>query len=223
MIKGIIFDFNGTLFFDTEKHEKAWGKYAEQILGRKLTKEENNSIMGRNNKLILKFLLGRMPSEEEERRMGGDKEEMYRKMCGEEENGCHLAPGAEEFLDKLKEEGVPMAIATSSDLGNVDFYFEMFHIERWFSRDRVVYDDGTMNGKPAPDIYLRAADRLKLKPEECAVYEDAVSGIKAARNAGIGEIVAVASANTPEILGAQEGVTRVITDYKNELTVKVSK
>ena len=116
-----------------------------------------------------------------------------------------------------------MAIATSSDLGNVNFYFEMFHIERWFSRDRVVYDDGTMNGKPAPDIYLRAADRLKLKPEECAVYEDAVSGIKAARNAGIGEIVAVASANTPEILGAQEGVTRVITDYKNELTVKVLK
>lgn len=216
MIKGVIFDFNGTLFFDTEKHEKAWGKYAEQILGRKLTKEENNSIMGRNNKLILKFLLGRMPSEEEERRMGGDKEEMYRKMCREEENGCHLAPGAEEFLDKLKAKNVPMAIATSSDLGNVNFYFEMFHIERWFSREEVVYDDGTINGKPAPDIYLRAADRLNLKPEECTVYEDAVSGIKAARNAGIGEIVAVASANTPEILGAQEGVTRVITDYRNE-------
>lgn len=215
MIKGVIFDFNGTLFFDTEKHEKAWGRYAEQILGRQLTKEENNSIMGRNNKLILKFLLGRLPSEEEERRMGGEKEEMYRQMCREEGN-CRLAPGAEAFLDELKAKNVPMAIATSSDLGNVNFYYETFHIEKWFDRERVIYDDGTINGKPSPDIYLKAAKSLNLKPSECAVYEDASSGIAAARNAEAGKIIAVASANLPEILGKEEGVDRVICDYKSE-------
>lgn len=216
MIKGIIFDFNGTLFFDTEKHEKAWGKYAEQILGRSLTKEENNSIMGRNNRLILEFLLGRTPSAEEERTMGGEKEEMYRKMCREESGGCRLADGAEDFLDRLAENNIPIAIATSSDVGNVNFYFEMFGIDRWFSRERVIFDDGTIDGKPAPDIYLKAAGRLNLSPKECAVYEDAVSGIAAARNAKIGKIIAVASANKPEILAAEKGVDRVITDYTRE-------
>lgn len=216
MIKGIIFDFNGTLFFDTDKHEKAWGAYAEKLLNRPLTKDEFDNLMGRNNTLILKFLLGRMPSEDEERTMGGEKEEVYRNLCRSDGNGCKLAPGAEEFLNVLTERNIPIAIATSSNLENVEFYREMFHIEKWFSEDRIVYDDGSINGKPAPDIYLKAAERLGLKPAECAVYEDAVSGIAAARNAEVGMITAVASATSAEVLAKENEVSRVITDYKNE-------
>ena len=59
MYEAVIFDFNGTLFFDTEKHIEAWKSYAEQIIGRPLKDEENAAIMGRSNQYILKYLLKR--------------------------------------------------------------------------------------------------------------------------------------------------------------------
>ena len=213
MIKAVIFDFNGTLFFDTDKHEKAWLGYAEKLLGRTLSRQEFESILGRNNKRILEFILGRCPTDAEVEKMGGEKEAVYRDLCLADRENMHLAKGAEDFLDELKRKNVPIAIATSSDLENVNFYFEYFGIDRWFDRSLVIYNDGTMNGKPAPDIYLKAAEKLGVDIADCAVFEDAVSGVASARNAGAAKIYAVASATRPEVLAAEEGVTRVISDY----------
>lgn len=213
MIKAVIFDFNGTLFFDTDKHEKAWLGYAEKLLGRTLSRQEFESILGRNNKRILEFILGRCPTDAEVEKMGGEKEAVYRDLCLADRENMHLAKGAEDFLDELKRKNIPIAIATSSDLENVNFYFEYFGIDRWFDRSLVIYNDGTMSGKPAPDIYLKAAEKLGVDIADCAVFEDAVSGVASARNAGAAKIYAVASATRPEVLAAEEGVTRVISDY----------
>ncbi len=213
MIKGVIFDFNGTLFFDTEKHILAWRDYSKEILGRPLTKTEFDGIMGQTNELIIKFLLGRTPTEEEVAELGGKKEELYREACFADPENLHLENGVAELFDKLCQKGIKLAIATSSPPDNVDFYFEQFGIDRWFDRTTVVYDDGTINSKPAPDIYLKAANSIGVDPSECIVFEDAVSGIRAARNAGVKKIIAVASSTPAEILGAEENVFRVISDY----------
>ena len=61
-------------------------------------------------------------------------------------------------------------------------------MDRWFDPRRIVYDDGTFSGKPAPDIYLRAAERIGLSPSRCIVAEDAPVGIEAARRAGMSVI-----------------------------------
>ena len=216
MKKAVIFDFNGTLFFDTEKHALAWRQCASELLGRPITDSEMDNILGRNNARIMEHLLGRTPTEDEHtlvETIGRKKESIYRDLCRADADNCRLAPGAELMLDRLKKDGVPIAIATSSDIDNVNFYYEMFDIGRWFGLERVIYDDGTINGKPAPDIYLRAAERLGFPPSDCIVFEDAISGIAAARNAGVEKIYAVASGTSPELLAAQPSVHAVIYDY----------
>ncbi|MEE1014321.1 MAG: HAD family phosphatase [Clostridia bacterium] len=216
-MKAAIFDFNGTLFYDTDKHKQAWKAYGEELLGRPVTEEEwQISMLGRNNRLILTFLLGRTPTEEETTRMGGEKEACYRKICLNDPATFHLAPGAENFLDWLKEQGIPCTIATSSDMENLNFYFEHFGLSRWFSKELCVYEDGTFTGKPAPDIYVKAMEKLRVKKEDCVVFEDALSGIRAAYSAGSGSIVAIASSAAPEYLAKAEGVTLAVCDYTAE-------
>ena len=121
-----------------------------------------------------------------------------------------LAPGAAELLDWLCEHDIPHTIATASEIRNVRFFREHFGLDRWFDPRRIVYDDGTFSGKPAPDIYLRAAERIGLSPSRCIVAEDARSGIEAARRAGAGMIVAVASTMDRGTVGRSEGVDVVI-------------
>ena len=96
---------------------------------------------------------------------------------------------------------------------NVDFYIDVFNLEKWFDLDKIVYSDGTIPGKPAPDIYLIAAKNLNLAPSKCMVFEDAVSGINAAKSAGIGKIVAVASKEPVEFYKNIDSVSDVITDF----------
>ncbi len=216
-MKAAIFDFNGTLFYDTDKHRQAWKRYGKKLLGRPVTEEEwQTSILGRNNKLILTFLLGRTPTEEETIRMGGEKEACYRQLCLEDPDALHLAPGAEAFLDWLKEEGVACTIATSSDMENLNFFFEQFGLNRWFRKELCVCEDGTFAGKPAPDIYLKAAEKLSVSPSESVVFEDALSGIRAAHSAGVGKIVAIASSAEPEYLATAKGVTLATRDYTED-------
>lgn len=213
MYEAVIFDFNGTLFFDTEKHIEAWKSYAEQIVGRPLKDEENAAIMGRSNQYILKYLLKRMPTDAETEKMGEEKESVYRELCVKDPNMFHLAPGATEFLDALKAANIPMAIATSSPLSNIDFYFERMGIGKWFDMSSVTYDDGTIKGKPEPDIYIAAMKNLGISPDGAIVFEDSLSGIRAAQRADAGKIIALASSNSKEVLKSHDGVSDAIGDY----------
>ena len=213
MYEAVIFDFNGTLFFDTEKHIEAWKSYAEQIIGRPLKDEENAAIMGRSNQYILKYLLKRMPTDAETEKMGEEKEAVYRRLCVDDPKTFHLAPGAADFLDNLKAANISVSIATSSPLSNIDFYFDKMCIGKWFDTKSVKYDNGTIKGKPEPDIYIAAMQKLDIPPEKAVVFEDSLSGIQAAHRAGAGKIIAVASSNSREVLMSQDGVSDVIGDY----------
>ncbi len=213
-MQGVIFDFNGTLFYDTPKHKQAWMQYGEQLLGRPVTEQEfQTSMLGRNNRLILTYLLNREPTDDELTQMGEEKEEHYRRLFLSDPKTLHLAPGAAEYLDYLKENQVPVTIATSSDLKNLEFYFAHFPLSRWFQKERCVYEDGSFPGKPHPDIYLRAAAKIGVMPKDCTVFEDALSGIAAAHAAGIGKIIAVASSAPPQLFQNAPGVTDIISHY----------
>lgn len=106
-----------------------------------------------------------------------------------------------------------MTIATMSDWGNVEFYIKHFHLEKWFEIDKIVYSNGIIPGKPAPDIYKIAAKNLDLKPKECIVVEDALSGIESARAAGIGKIIAICSEESPELYKAIPCVSGIINNF----------
>lgn len=219
--KGIIFDFNGTLYWDSEKHKQTWREYSKKLRGTPFTDEEMLKYMfGRTNEQIIKYAIGKQPTPEMVEKFGQEKEALYRKMAIEDKETFHLAEGTEEFLDFLKANNIPMTIATMSDWGNVEFYIEHFNLEKWFDLEKIVYSDGIIPGKPAPDIYEIAAKNLGLKPEECIVVEDAISGIDSAKAAGIGKIIAICSEEPQEFyekLPYVSGIIHSFNDFDKEL------
>ena len=161
---GIIFDFNGTLFFDSDKQEESWEIISMRLRGRAFGKQEMQRRMhGRSGKSIFEYLLERDVPDDEVLRLMAEKEEIYRELCLKDRERFHLAPGAVELLDWIKERRIPRTIATASEIVNVTFFIRSFGLERWFDPEKIVYDDGTLPGKPNPDIYLKAARSVSLR------------------------------------------------------------
>ena len=214
MIKGVIFDFNGTLFWDSQLHIDAWKDYSAKIRAVPFTEEEMlQHMFGRTNADIIEYATGKKPSKELLEKIASEKEAYYRDMCLKRPDEFHLAPCAVEFLDYLKANQIPMTIATMSEWCNVEFYIKEFNLAKWFDLEKIVYSDGSMSGKPAPDIYLRAAKNLGLHPKDCLVVEDALSGIKSAQDAGIGNIIAIASREPIDFYKNLDCLSQIITDF----------
>jgi beta-phosphoglucomutase len=189
--KGVIFDFNGTLYWDTPYHEQAWDLFLENHGIAMLDEEKNQKIFGRTNRDILGNIFMRSLSDSEIKAMSLEKELCYQQICLR--TNMKLASGATDFFEYLMHKNIPFAIATSCGKENIDFYFEHFALEKWLARDKVIYNNGTFRGKPSADIYLLAATHLKLNPQEIIVFEDSAVGIQAAKNAGAGKIIIVNS------------------------------
>ncbi len=216
-MKGIIFDFNGTLFFDSHMHYEAWRIYSKKLRGYSFSDDEMRKYMfGRTNADIIKYAMGKKPDKELVEKLSKEKEETYRQMCKKDKDNFKLAPGAEDFLNFLKEKNIPRTIATMSEWDNVEFYIKEFNLEKWFDIDKIVYSNGKIPGKPAPDIYKIAAKNINIKPKDCIVIEDAISGINAAYNAGIGMIIAIASIESIKLYESIPYVNKIIKNY-NEI------
>ena len=212
MYKGVIFDFNGTLFEDEDLQAEGWAAVIRKYFHREMTKEEfYGHILGLGNLDILRYLNSFDPEKQFDISITDEKEIAYRAFCRDHPERTVLLPGAEETFEALQAAGIPFAIATASEITNVDFYFETFRLDRWFPRDRVIYDDRTFPVKPAPDIYLHAAARLGLDPADCVVCEDTASGVRSAAAAGAGRIIARRSDPTG---GTEPKIYAVIDDFR---------
>lgn len=188
---GVIFDFNGTLFWDTKLHNKAWNIFLKKYDLRLSDEEFFSKIHGKNNKDIFISLFGRSLTDAEIEQFIAEKEGLYQQLCLETD--MNLAPGVASFLDFLQAHKIPFTIATASGKENLDFYFKHLNISKWFDYDRVVYNNGKIKGKPDPEIYLTAMNVIGCKPEDVIVFEDAIAGLQAAKNANAGCIIAVNS------------------------------
>ena len=213
-MKGIIFDFNGTLYWDSQLHYDAWREYSKLLRGVEFTDEEmRDKMFGHTNEDIIEYAIGKKPTQEMVEKYGKEKEALYRKRCPLDPENFKLAPGAIKFLDYLKENNIPRTIATMSEWDNVEFYIKEFHLEKWFDLEKIVYSDGTIPGKPAPDIFQIAAKKIGLHPSECVVVEDAIAGIRSAQGAGIGKVIAIASLEPIEFYKKIDGIKEIIKDF----------
>ena len=173
-----------------------WKKFLKSKIGREIINEEiHKYIHGGNNKTVLSYFFNRDFSDGEVQKLGEEKESMYRDMCLKDEKMFKLVKGLPEFLNKLKEAGIPITIATGAPISNVKFYFEHLNLGKWFDINKVVYTDGSFKGKPEPDIFLKAAKNINVDIENCVVFEDAILGIEAAKRANAAKIIAVSSIN----------------------------
>jgi beta-phosphoglucomutase-like phosphatase (HAD superfamily) len=211
VFQGIVFDLNGVLWRDAHLQTQAWQQCARALRGRDFSGDELDTHMhGRTNQHVFSYLLDRPVQGEELLKLTSQKESTYRRLCLAQGELFALSPGAEELLDFLVAHQVPRTIATASERTNLDFFVAHLKLDRWFHLPDIVYDDGVLPGKPASDIYLRAARNLGVEPRNCVVIEDALSGIQAAHNAGIGYIIALGPKETHERLRSKKGVDDVV-------------
>lgn len=212
-VKGVLFDFNGTMIFDSAIHRAVWRDFMPKLTGKAVADEEiDKKMLGRDNASIFRSYLGDDIDPSRIERLTYEKELAYREKCLVDPVHFRFVDGLEELLNYLKGIGMPMTIATGSEVMNITFFFEQFHLDRWFDFSKVVYDDGTFPGKPAPDIYLMAARKLEADPADCLVFEDSHSGVAAAHAAGIGYVLAV---NETEKAPAYDSVGGVLAAENN--------
>lgn len=215
-LKGILFDFNGTLFFDSDLHLEAFRRVFVQY-GQPIPTDEFmiQRFFGRTNENIFRSNIDPNATPSDIIKFNDRKEDAYRDLCLESPHIFHLVDGACELLDYLKDKNIPFCLATGSDIDNVNFYIKHLGIDRWFSEDNMVYTNGTFKGKPDPDIYEIAAKKIGLDPSECMVFEDGTSGIRSANAAGAGAVTLVYESKYPSPLTDETKVDGIYHDFKD--------
>lgn len=178
-IKGAIFDMDG-LLLDTEKLYNRFWREAAIFCGYNMTEEHALSIRSLGRTDTTAKLRGYFGDSFEYQPVYDKRVELMDKFISE--NGVEPKKGAHELLSYLKENGYKAALATSSPYDRATEQLGSVGLLQYF--DAIACRSMVQKGKPAPDIYLFAAEKLNLRPEECLALEDSPTGIRSAYAAG---------------------------------------
>ncbi|MGI9101542.1 MAG: HAD family hydrolase [Terriglobales bacterium] len=204
MLRGVIFDLDGVIIDSHPIHKAAWRRFLSSV-GREVTDEELDFILdGRKKEDILRFFLGDL-SDEQIHQYGHQKETLFR----EEALDINMVEGVTEFLELLQNAGIPMALATSGSHGRVHYILDRLRLKSCFRA--VITGDDVVKGKPDPAIFLAAARHLDSPNADLLVIEDAVSGVKAAKEAHM-KCLAIASNGRGQVL-RKAGADLVVPNF----------
>lgn len=204
--KAYIFDLDGTMIDNIGYHIQAWHEFSRKY-GNELTDEVIVGWSGAPNKVYMEHMLGRAVGDEELTRLENEKEALYRELYAPH---LRLAEGVREVLDAAHRKGIVCAIASGAPPQNIDFVLDGLGIRGEFAT--IVDSSQYARGKPAPDCFLETARRIGVSPADCVVFEDAVAGTRAARDAGM-RVVAITSTSPREVLEAARA-NKVIASFR---------
>jgi len=208
--KGFIFDMNGTMINDMVYHEEAWHKILTEKLGANLTREQTKEQMyGKNEEMLIRVFGNNKFTLEEMHTLSMEKEKIYQANYFPH---LKLIKGLDTFFENAFIENIPMAIGTAAIPFNVDFVLDNLNLRKFFKA--IVTADDVAVSKPNPNVFLKCADLLKVKYENCIVFEDSPKGVEAAKNAGM-KAVAITTYHSKEEFEQFENVVYTIEDYSN--------
>lgn len=195
-IHGVLFDMDGTMVDNMVYHKNAWEEFYKRHDMQFSDEEFRIKFSGKNNRQVFQMLFGERISEEQIQTYADEKETIYRELYKD-----HVTPitGLLEFIDRLKQQSIKIAVATTAIKANRDFVLHALKLSNTF--DAIIGYEDVLKGKPNPEIFLKAAQALNVKPAACIVFEDAPSGIEAAKQAGM-RTVGVRTSHTKEELHA---------------------
>jgi HAD superfamily hydrolase (TIGR01509 family) len=183
MSRAVLWDLDGTLVDSEEFHWLSW-RDTMRPEGVELTYAQFLASFGQRNDRIVPVWLGADVDVARMDRIGEDKEAEFRRLA--ETHGLTPLPGAREWLAALRAAGWKQSIASSAPRVNVDMMLRVSGLGDCL--DAIASAEDVTMGKPDPQIFLKAAERLQIPPSRCIVVEDAAAGVEGARRAGMRSI-----------------------------------
>jgi len=178
--RAVLWDMDGVLVDSAEYHYAAW-REALAREGVDLSYDAFRATFGQRNDTILRYLLGPDLPDSEVARIGDLKESLYRELV--QTRGITPLSGVLDWLARLRDQGWRQAIASAAPRANVDAIVRALGIAHYFGA--ITSSEDVTRGKPDPQVYLIAAQRLSVPPARCVVVEDAPAGVEGARRAGM--------------------------------------
>ncbi len=206
--RAFIFDMDGTLVDNMRFHTEAWGKMLAENGIEMNARDFLIKTAGKTNREIMPTIFGDISAERVEE-LGSRKERLYRESFLEHRQ---TVIGAVAFLEKAKNLGIKMAVATAAPVGNVKFILDGLNLRKYFQAVTTAAD--VKNGKPDPEIFLKSAEKLSVAPNKCIVFEDAVGGFEAAHRAGM-KSIGMATVNSIEEILQLDSVVEAHKDFNN--------
>ncbi|NOU16604.1 MAG: HAD family phosphatase [Bacteroidales bacterium] len=192
--KAAIFDMDGVIVNNHNYHVKAWASFCKN---HRIPFNEQNfrtKYFGKSNRDILPNLTNSKLSQFAIDELAEEKELIYRNIYRDD---IKPISGLKAFIAKLREQGIKTAVATSAPASNLNFVLDELGIRDMF--DTVVDSSMVKECKPDPEIYLKASELIGIDPKDCIVFEDSISGIQSAHNAGM-EVIALITTHKAEEL-----------------------
>ena len=206
-IKGVISDMDGVIL-DTEKlYVRLWCE-AANFYGYPMQRHHALSIRSMARMFVIDKLKGYFGEDFDYHAVHAKRIELMDKYI--EENGIEAKQGAETLLSYLKQNGYKVALATATAPDRAKSYIERLDLLKYF--DEIVCASMVEKGKPEPDIYLYAAEKLGLEPHECIALEDSQNGIKSASSAGCKTVM------VPDLDGPTDEIKPLLYAVADNLT-----
>lgn len=194
-IQAVIWDLDGVIIDSADEHRRAWQRLAKET-DIPFTDADFWATFGKRNDDIIPFHWGDV-SKEQLNELANRKELYFREFVRE---AAAPLPGSMELMRALHEAGFPQALASSTPIENIQLIRVLLNLDQYLSA--LVSGEMVARGKPAPDIFLKAASELHMPPAVCLVIEDAVAGVQAALAAGMRCIAVAGERDLPGLRAA---------------------
>ena len=207
---GLIFDMDGVVIDSNPYHKIAWERF---LLGQGIHFDDqlfDNVLSGRTGPTSIRLIFGDDLPESKLDTFLKEVDGNYQNLLRESRDVKPIA-GLFDFLRQIREKKIPMALATSAPELNIELGLQKLDLENTFQH--ILGKVDVNQGKPHPEVYLKALDLLGLPADQCIVFEDSRAGVRSALSAGI-KVVGIASGHTKEEL-LEEGVAMAVNDFRD--------
>ena len=206
----VLWDMDGTIVNSIPFHTLAWQETFSKR-GRKFTDTDAEWVNGRKNEIIIPYILGQGLSPEEVARIAKEKEATYRRLV---KDSIKPLPGVVELIKSMTAAQFQLAIVSSTPKENIELIIKTLGIKKYFSL--FINGDDVTEGKPSPQGFLLAANKLGVEPKNCVVMEDAIVGVRAAKRGGMYCIAVANTCSKKDIAEAD-----IVVNSLEEITVKM--